>query len=106
MAKTTAFNQEQEQKRRSESAERASRSSPRVTGLSRRNERPNEQKAATYRIGQVLITRINEAAKTRGIEKTSFVKALLIYALDQLEADEFKLPPAIEPEKKVKLKLD
>lgn len=56
--------------------------------------RPDEQKAATYRIGHDLIERINEASETLGVEKTSFIKALLTHALDELDAENWELPPA------------
>lgn len=56
--------------------------------------RPPEQESASYRIGQELKVRISEAANSYNVKKAGFVKALLIYALDELEAGSWNLPPA------------
>lgn len=66
--------------------------------------RSPDQRAATYRIGEDLIKRVNDAAEQHNVEKAGFVKALLTYALDQLEAGEWKLPIAGEARRKVDIR--
>ena len=56
-------------------------------------ERLTYQKPATYRIGSDVIDRINVACDRYSVQKSSFVRALLIHALDQLEAGSWELPP-------------
>lgn len=46
----------------------------------------DEIKPATYRIGTTLIDRINSHAEKMRVKKGDLVKALLTYALDDLEA--------------------
>jgi predicted GNAT family acetyltransferase len=65
--------------------------------------REAERRAATYRIGQDLIDRINDTVDKLGVEKTGFVKALLAHALDELDAGKWELPPAQKT--KIKLKI-
>jgi hypothetical protein len=73
-----------------------------VTEPVKKKERRSEsQTAATYRIGQDLIDRINAAAEKHSVDKTGLVKALLTHALDELEVDKWELPPA----EKKKLKI-
>jgi hypothetical protein len=90
-------------RRISETVARASGESPRVTEpVKKKGERRSKsQTAATYRIGQDLIDRINAAAEKHSVDKTGLVKALLTHALDELEADKWELPPA----EKKKLKI-
>lgn len=92
-------------------AERASGRKSRVTDPleeqeekeSEESKRPDEQKAATYRIGQTLKERIDSLAAELRVEKTGLVKALLTHALDDFEAGGWELPETIDP---IKRKLD
>jgi hypothetical protein len=67
----------------------------------KKNKRPPEQKTATYRIGQDLKDRVDELTESYGVEKGSFVKALLIYALDELQAGSWELPPPTAGKRKL-----
>lgn len=55
-------------------------------------KRPAEQKLASYRIGETLIERIDTAHDRYNVTKTDFVKALLTYALNELERGNWDLP--------------
>lgn len=93
MAKGEPFTRDEHQT--TQLVENAAGKSSRVSKpLEDDKERPLDQKAATYRIGQDLIERINEASERLGVEKTSFIKALLTHALDELDAENWELPPA------------
>jgi len=47
-----------------------------------------------------MIGRINEIAERNNVEKAGFVKALLTYSLDQLEAGQWEIPVAGESRRK------
>lgn len=55
-------------------------------------DRPDEQRLASFRIGQRLIERIDDEVEARNVKKSDFVKALLTYALGQLDVGEWELP--------------
>lgn len=96
MGNNRKFDTEQYYESRKGAAYRASRPNPRITEPLKEEkgekDRPAEQKAATYRIGQSLVDRINLKSEELQVEKTGFVKALLIYALDELDANNWELP--------------
>ena len=52
----------------------------------------NRDKPMTYRIGNEIIERINVAADTYNVEKSSLVKFLLSHSLEALEKGKLKLP--------------
>ena len=70
---------------------RKTRTTPTIKG-----QRPPSQKAATYRIGEPLIQRINDTAQREHVAKADFVKALLMYALDRLDEGVWTLPVSAE----------
>ena len=61
-------------------------------GKKKKAKRDPEAKAATYRIGESTIERIDNAAKFYHVQKGDFVRFLLNYALDQLENEAIELP--------------
>lgn len=59
---------------------------------SEEEKRPAEQKLASYRIGESLIDRIDTTHDRYNVTKTDFVKALLTYALNELDRGNWELP--------------
>lgn len=55
----------------------------------------------TYRIGEELISRINDIAEQYNVEKQGLVRALLTYSLDALETGEWELPIADEGKRRL-----
>jgi len=68
---------------------------PKVT----EKQRDTRDKPMTYRIGEAVIKRINEAADRFNVEKSSLVKFLLSDALDRLETGQLMLPLDEKPRK-------
>ena len=58
----------------------------------KKKTRPPEQKTASYRIGQDLKDRVDEISENYNVEKGSLVRALLTFALDELESGAWALP--------------
>jgi hypothetical protein len=64
----------------------------RVAGQEQQPARVDHRpKPMTYRIGEVLIDRINRTADAYNVEKQGLVRALLRYALDALDREEWEL---------------
>ena len=72
-----------------------------VKKRSKKSGRPAKDKAATYRIGEKAIDRVNNAANFYHVQKGDFVRFLLNYAIDQLEAGAVELPAAKAPPRKL-----
>jgi len=62
-------------------------------------KRDTRDKPMTYRIGEAVIDRINEAADRFNVEKSSLVKFLLTDALHRLETGQLMLPLDEKPRK-------
>ncbi len=60
-------------------------------GISDEQKRPNDQKTASYRIGQDAINRLNEAAKMHNVLKGDMARFLILKGLDMLEAGEISI---------------
>ena len=58
-------------------------------------------RAMTYRIGDELVSRINEIAEKENVEKSGLVRALLTHALDDLDDGKWALPVPQKPRKLV-----
>ena len=60
-------------------------------GQSDEQKRPNDQKTASYRIGQDAIDRLNEAAEKYNVLKGDMARFLILNALDMLDAGEISI---------------
>lgn len=68
------------------------------TAPNQKEENRKEQKrAVSYRIGLDTRDRINFAAARHNVEKSSLVRFLLNFALDELETQRLTLPIASDP---------
>lgn len=57
-----------------------------------KGDRPAEQALGAWRVGQRVIDRVDDAAERYDVQKGQFVAALIIDALNQLEAGDWNLP--------------
>lgn len=60
-------------------------------GMSDEQKRPNDQKSASYRIGQDAINRLNAAAQKYNVLKGDMARFLILNALDMLDAGEISI---------------
>jgi hypothetical protein len=63
----------------------------------RESNRKKQQRAVSYRIGLDTRDRINTAAEQHNVEKSSLVRFLLNFALDELELSRITLPIVSDP---------
>ena len=90
MSKSTPFDVDKYQEEAKELSRHAGQARSQLTP-----DWVDEQKPATYRLGETLIARIDRVAKEYGVLKGSLVKALLIHSLDRLHNGEWELPARV-----------